>query len=140
MFSNRDRKILSPLFSLFGPMPLFLIEKYLPHPSFAEEIFKLLIIIILLKAGKRNLVFIAVLCGVFFTLSESIFYLANILMVKNPQLFFERIFFTGILHVFTFSFLYLMGRRGRAGLIIGFLFNVLIHFSYNYWVLNYFHS
>ncbi len=139
MFSDKNKKVLAPLFALFGPMPLFVVERYLPHPAFAEEIFKLLITVMLLKAGKRNLVFISIMCGVFFTLSESIFYLANILIVKNPELFLERIVFTGILHTSTFAYIYLMGRKGRNWLISGFIMNIIIHFLYNYWVLHYFH-
>ena|ERR1035437_300449 len=127
------------LFSLVAPLPLLIIEKFLPYSFIIEELLSLIFVFILLgvqKDTKRNVLPFVILSGLLFTISEDIFYLVNIFAVSQNVLlvFFQRLFLTGILHIGTILIIYLFARKKRNWWLIGFIIAVLIHFFFNYLV------
>ena len=132
--------ILVLLFSLAAPLPLLVVEKFLPYPFVVEELIKLIFVLILIseeKKLKKNLFPVVVICGILFSISESIFYLLNILALQTYSVFFERIIFTGIVHISTFIIILFFARKKKYWWILGFMIAIIIHFLYNYLMLKY---
>jgi len=122
------------LLSLVAPLFLLPIEKVFSYPHIAEELVKLLLAILLIRIGreeKKKMGRESLAVGFVFALSESVFYLNNILTLGNPLVFFQRLFLTGILHGGTMIFLYFLGKRGCLGLAAGFILSVVIHYWFN---------
>lgn len=121
--------------------PLFLlpVEKVMPFPYFIEELAKLVIVGVIIKAENRTrriFVVWVILAGMLFTISESIFYLVNIFANGNLLLFPQRIFLTGTLHIFTFLLLYFLGRKNLYLLSVGYFIAVTTHWFFNIAVKN----
>lgn len=129
-----NKIILVLLFSVTAPLPLLVIEQFLPYPFVLEETFKLIAVVVLLTIphqNKRNLLPVAVLCGLLFAVSESIFYLLNLLPLQMYNLFWQRLLITGILHSLTIGIIFICGKRGTLWLLGGFILAILIHYFYN---------
>jgi RsiW-degrading membrane proteinase PrsW (M82 family) len=126
------------LVSLTAPLLLIPIEKIFPYPHLIEEPTKLLIVLVILtqeKQFRRPLVWVAFLAGVFFTLSESAFYLINIFALGDLSVFPVRLLATGMLHVGTIMLMYAAARKKNlAVLAFAFFLSILIHFGYNLWM------
>lgn len=125
------------LMSAIAPLLLISIENVLPYPYLIEELAKLLIVMVILHQEKqfnRKFFYIALLAGVLFALSESVFYLINIFALGDVSLFPKRLLATGVLHAGTIMLMYYGGRRNRAGLFLALLLSMVIHFGYNAWV------
>jgi hypothetical protein len=121
--------------ALTGPLILFPIEYLFPYPHVVEELFKLSVVLFVInieKISKRNFFWGAVSFGLLFVLSESIFYLINILASGQHGDFFLRITYTTPLHLGTVILLYL-GFRQRSyvwgGLAL--LLSIIFHYYYN---------
>ncbi|TXG77091.1 hypothetical protein E6Q11_03360, partial [Candidatus Dojkabacteria bacterium] len=68
--------------SFIAPLPIMVIEWLLPYPSVIEEIFSVIIVLLILKQEKflkKNLFIFVVLAGILFSISESFLYLNNII-------------------------------------------------------------
>jgi hypothetical protein len=125
------------LLSLIFPLILIPFEMFLPIPYLIEELAKLFIVFLIFRQERedgRNYFMILVTCGVFFTLSETMFYLINIFALGNLLLIPSRLALTGCLHVGTIGLIYLFGKKGGWMLVLGFVAAMLIHFGYNYWI------
>ena len=120
------------LLSLVGPLFLLPVEKIFPYPWLVEELFKLIIVWLILKSklGKNYLV-LAIFAGLLFAFSEAIFYLTNILALGNLGLFPQRLFLTSFLHSGTTLLIAVFGKKGGWWWITGFWGAVLIHGIYN---------
>lgn len=126
--------VLALLGSFSAPLFLLPIEKILPFPCLIEELIKLIIVGIIIKAEKKiknNFVVWIILAGMLFTLSESIFYLVNFFAKGNLLLFPQRIILTGILHIFTILTMYFLGRKNSYLLPLGYLIAVITHWFFN---------
>lgn len=126
--------ILALLFSLTAPLFLLPIEKILPHPHFIEEAVKLLIVLMILRAErkeKENFTVWVFMAGLLFAVSESIFYLVDIFALGDFMVFPKRLVLTSGLHVGTVMLMYFLGRKNYLGLVTGFAGAVLIHYFYN---------
>lgn len=131
--------ILGLLISLASPLLLLPIEKLLPYPHFIEEAVKLAVVVIMIRAEKEIKESLAVwvfTAGFLFTVSESILYLTNILALGNYMLFPIRLVLTGGLHTGTIMLMYVLGRKNNFGLLLGFMGAIIIHYSFNLWVIN----
>jgi hypothetical protein len=124
---------LNLLISLSAPLLLLPVEKLLPYPYVIEEAVKFFVASNLNKNNptKKITYFWAALCGLLFTLSESIFYLVNIFALGDIKLFFYRFAFTGILHTTTILLMLFLLRKGKFAAAAGIVFSVVIHYFYN---------
>ncbi len=123
------------VFSLAAPLPLLVIEHFLPYPFVIEELLKVILIYILInqeKKLKKNLFLYVIISGLFFSISESIFYLINIFAIQNYFIFFQRLLFTSILHICTLIIIYIFFKCNKYWWIFGFSLAIFIHFLYNY--------
>jgi len=120
------------LFSLAGPLFLLPVEKIFPYPWIVEELFKLVIVWLILKSkpGKKYL-FLAIFAGLLFAFSETIFYLTNIFALGNLAIIPKRIFFTSALHLGTVLLMAIFGKKRNFWWLVGFLGAVFIHWIYN---------
>lgn len=129
------------LLALIFPLLLIPVEKILPYPHIVEEIAKLALVLMIFYEEKRlnrHLSFFVLLSGIFFTLSESIFYLINIFSLGDLTMIPKRFLLTGILHMGTLIIIYLFGRKNNASLLIAIFFSIFIHYQYNLWAGNFF--
>ncbi len=127
------------LFAAFvAPLPILFIEWIIPIPSIIEELFTVLIVLLIYKQEKvlkKSLLKYLVLAGILFSVSEAILYLNNIFLNGNTNLFLIRLVFTTIIHTSNFIFIYLLGKKGVYWLILAFIIAVLIHYIYNKWIV-----
>lgn len=131
--------ILGLLLALASPLLLLPVEKILPYPHFIEEVIKLVIVGVIIKTEKqtkRNLWFWIFMVGFLFAISESILYLVNIFALGDLMAFPKRLVLTGGLHIGTVMLMYLLGRKKYAGLFVGFIIAIAIHYFFNIWVVN----
>ena len=129
--------VVALLLALASPFLLLPIEKLLPYPHFIEEAVKLLIVLMIIKAARQEKERFTVwvfMAGFLFAVSESILYLMNIFALGNFMLLPQRLLLTGILHTSTMMLMYFLGRKNYAGLAVGFVGAVLIHYFFNLWV------
>jgi len=119
--------LISFLYCLFAPLPLGLIEQVLPYPYLIEEFFKFFLI---KKNQEVTHWYFPIILGVIFSVSESIFYIANFFQLGNFYLFPLRLILTTILHILTFSLIYFF-RKNRSLSYFSLLLSIFIHFFYN---------
>jgi len=125
---------LALIISLSAPLLLLPVEKILPYPYIIEELLKLGVVFLILKAERRNKINLfrwIVFSGLILTFSESVFYLTNIFALGNFSLFPQRIVLTGTLHMGTMLILYFSIKKGYFRLISGVVAAILIHYFYN---------
>lgn len=124
------------LTALIMPLLLLPLEKILPYPFLIEEIFKALIILLIIKTVDFKKQIKAVFLFTFlFALSENLFYLGNFIALGLMRAFLQRFFLTIALHLFT-SFIILVSARKRLSFLpIGFVLAILVHFLYNRFVV-----
>jgi len=126
--------ILALLASFSAPLFLLPIEKLYPFPYLLEELVKLIIVEAIINAEKKikdNFVVWVILAGVLFTISESVFYLTNILANGNLILLPKRLILTGTLHLGTILLLYVFLKKNLFWAIVGLSSTILIHYFYN---------
>jgi len=126
--------IIALLISLAAPLFLLPVEKLLPYPHVIEELLKLVIVFLIYKSAKEtktDLLKWVVIAAVLFTISESVFYLANIFALGNISLFTQRLLLTGTLHLGTFLLLYFSIKKNYFWLAGGVTASILIHYFYN---------
>lgn len=119
--------LIAYLYCLFAPLPLGLLEQALPYPFIIEELFKYFLIKFFKDINKW---FFPILCGIIFSISESVFYLANFFQLGNFYLFPLRLLLTTILHSLTFSLLFVVKKNYWLSFLILFL-SIIIHYLYN---------
>jgi hypothetical protein len=133
---SKSRRALILVLALVGPLLLFPIELLVPWPYLIEELFKLFavwLILALERKDRRNYLIVAVLFAALFTLSESMFYLINILGVGKLGHFPLRLIYTIILHLGTTCLLYFGWKKQPLG-VIAFILAVVLHYLYNSWI------
>jgi len=124
--------VLAFLLSLAGPLFLIPVENIFPYPWLVEELFKLIIVWLILKSKPgRNYLLLAIFAGLLFAFSETVFYLVNIFALGNLGLVPKRLVLTSFLHSGTILLMAVFGKKGSWRWIIGFLGAVLIHGIYN---------
>ena len=119
--------LLATLYCLFAPLPLGLLEQFLPYPYFIEEVFKYFLIRSFKDVTKW---YFPILYGIIFSISESIFYLANFFQLGNFYLLPLRLLLTTLLHSLTFSLLFVVRKSYLLSFLVLFL-SIAIHYFYN---------
>lgn len=114
------------LFSLMGPYFLLIVEKFLPYPYIVEELYKFFL------AKSADSTKTAIILGLLFSISESIFYLFNLTYFQNPNLFLSRFLLVTPMHITTILVMQYFTKRGRlwpfglaSGILIHYLFNLM---------------
>ncbi len=132
---NHPSLYLLPIFALITPFALLPVEMLLPFPFVVEEIAKASLLIPLLSVKRINQqIQLAILVGIFFTLSESVLYLFNIYATGTPMLFIQRLLLTGALHTGTILTMFFVTKIDRRLLPIGVIITMIIHFFYNQYI------
>ena len=76
----------SPLLAAIGPFLLWPIELFLPYPFVLEEIFKGVLVYLILGSGvRRTQEKLIILSALLFSFSESVMYIINIFLVGNTN-------------------------------------------------------
>ena len=123
------------LFGAILPFILWPIEYFLPFPYLIEEAAKGVFAYLIIRMVERPLQWrIAALFGLLFALSESVFYIFNILLVGTSITYFERLALTIPLHAGTMVLILLFGQKKREFIPIGVLIAVIIHYYFNLFV------
>lgn len=124
---------LIPAICLAAPLFLLPIEWLLPYPAIVEEVFKAVLVLIILRISSKHLqIKVAILAGLLFALSESIFYLGNFLTQGNIPVWFVRLALTSLLHCLTFLVILVPAQKGKILIIPGLMLAILIHLLYNF--------
>lgn len=110
--------------ALVSPFFLLLIEKYIPYPYIIEEIFKFYL------AKKSDSTKSAIILGILFSLSESIFYVFNPSYILNPKLFIARITLVSAMHATTIIVMYYFLNKNKLW-PIGLALAITIHYMFN---------
>lgn len=121
------------LLSLFAPFIIWPVEQFFPRPHIVEELAKALILLPFVGSefSKKKKLALALLAGVLFGFSESIFYIGNILTEGNPGTYLTRLLLTIPLHGFTYLVIAGSGAINKKLMIAGFLISVVIHYYFN---------
>jgi hypothetical protein len=129
-----------PILAIIFPLVLLPVEAVFPYPYIIEELFKTLLVLMILKiSGKTLQIKIATLLGFFFSASENIFYLSSPFLYASPIVFIERFFLVSSLHIFTILFILILTQKNRLFLFPAILLAMLAHYLYNQNVLLLFH-
>jgi|GEM_PF-1673519 len=124
--------LLLPLFSLVAPLLLWPIELFLPYPYVIEELAKAVFVLFLLRINnKKNQIYMSILLGALFALSETALYITNILLSGNTQILFQRLVLTIPLHVLTLTLILILGQKNKWLILLGLLISGLIHYYFN---------
>lgn len=129
---------LIPLISATGPMLLWLVELYAPYPFIVEEVFKGIIVYLILKEKAAHQEKLVIISALLFSISENFLYIFNFSMVGNINIFLLRLVLTTFMHTATFLIIYQAGRRNIAWLPIGVILGGLVHYFYNELISNFF--
>ncbi|MEN8252804.1 MAG: PrsW family glutamic-type intramembrane protease [Patescibacteria group bacterium] len=126
--------VLVLIFSLFGPFFLLPLEQFLPWPHIFEELFKLIVVVFLVRAenqNKKNYFIYLILAAAIFSTSESILYLMNFFLLWNIDNLFSRLILTSLLHLTTSIIIYFGVKSGKGRTLFALLFAIVIHYLYN---------
>jgi hypothetical protein len=134
--------VLALLFAGIAPLPLLVVERFLPYPFIFEELVKYGVVWLMLKPDISSIRQSGegmqsrqwgkvVLAAVLFTFSESSFYLVNYFALGLPTLFFLRLAISGCLHLATFLWLAFCLPKGKWWAVSGLFLAMLCHAVWN---------
>lgn len=123
------------LFGAIMPFILWPIEYFLPFPYVVEELAKAILVIAIIKYTDRPMqVRIAAFSGLLFAISESVFYIFNILLVGTSITLLQRLLLTIPLHVGTILIILFFGMKRKEFIPIGVVIAGIIHYYFNLFV------
>jgi len=115
-----------------SPFVSWPIEKLLPYPYLIEEIVKALLLFFFANyKSLKNKLESALVVGISFAISESVFYSFNIYSTNNFQVMGLRLFLTTLLHFATSLLIILPVKKNKAWILAGLSLAILLHFLYN---------
>ena len=124
--------MLIPLFASMAPFLIWPIELIFPYPYIVEELVKGLFVLFILKSPSNAVkIRLAILVGLFFSFSESVLYMSNILLVGTLWTFVERLLLTFPLHIITTLLILLSGMKKKELLPLGVITAMLMHYLFN---------
>lgn len=124
--------ILILIFSLISPVLIIPIAKLLPYPYIVEEVFKAIVVLMVLKVSKVSLHWkLLVISGLVFSLSESILYLGSVFGNGHSLLFAKKLLSTTFLHVATLFIIYTPTLINRRLIGLSLPLAMYIHFLFN---------
>lgn len=110
--------------ALIFPFILLLVEKLLPYPYIVEELCKFYL------AKKADSSKTAIVLGLVFSLSESVFYFLNPVYSLNANLFAFRLLLVSAMHITTVLVMYYFSKR-KSLWPIGLILAIFIHYLFN---------
>lgn len=120
------------LTALTAPLILMPIEKLLPYPYVIEELIKLILVLFILKYLNKKLYLIfIIISGLFFSLSESLFYLGSAYGAGYAFLFGSKLGFTLFVHLFTLLLFYFSCLKSKKLLFFSLPVAIFFHFFLN---------
>jgi len=124
---------------LILPMVLIPAVFCIGYSEVIEEIAKTMVILFLiLNLPKfKWQIFITIMFGFLFGLSENILYLNNIFQIGNFSIFWQRFFTTIPMHIATSLIILFFGLFGKKFIFVGLLMSIVIHFLFNLLILNF---
>ena len=127
---------LIPLIAAIAPFILWPIEIFFPYPHIVEEITKSMLLFPILGYNNQVMkVKYAVLIGIIFAFSETVLYIFNIANSGNLTILFTRLIITTLLHTLTTLTIIIPAMKDRRLIILGLFMAILIHYSYNLYIL-----
>ncbi|MEE8131666.1 MAG: PrsW family glutamic-type intramembrane protease [Candidatus Paceibacterota bacterium] len=117
-------------------LPLFLIPiiKIIGYSEIIEEIAKAMVVffVVLELPTFRKKIAGAIIFGLIFALSESIFYLTNIFQLGDFSIFWQRLVLTTPLHIITALVILLPALKNKFLIFAGLFFAIIFHLLFNY--------
>lgn len=122
-----------PIISSVSVYIALFLESFLPYPYLVEEFIKAILIFPLTrKRGKY--IYLAILIGFFFGLSEAFLYSFNLFLVSSFEFLILRIFSSMFLHTITSIVFYYISRLHKYSFVLALITTIVIHFGYNYYL------
>ncbi len=127
---------LAPLALAFFAFPVYLIEILLPYPYFVEELTKFLVVYFLIKKEEdlKARIRIALVSGLLFSLSESLFYFSLAANTSGINAILIRLTFTTILHSSTIV-LMASALKNKVLLFTSLFVSIAVHYLFNLFIL-----
>lgn len=123
-------------------LPIFLIPlvKTLGYSEIVEEITKVLVVLFLILKipTHKAQIFIGVIFGFLFGLSENFLYLNQIFQLGDFNVFWQRFLWTVPMHIITVLVILFAGMGRKWFLIFGFIGAVILHALFNSIVTEFF--
>jgi hypothetical protein len=118
--------------ALAGPLLLLPMEKAFPYPYIAEELAKVIFVILILRLPPRAFqIKLAVFIGFLFAFSENFFYLPSFIENGNFYLFFQRFTLTSLLHILTILIILIPSQKRRYLIFPAAILAMIAHYFYN---------
>lgn len=132
-FSNTIKIVFLIMAGLVLPIILIPIIKFIGYSEIIEEIAKALVVLFLiLKLPSFKIkILLGVIFGFLFGVSESMFYLNNIFQLGDFSVFWQRIFWTVPMHIFTVLIIVFSGLASKKFLIFGLAGAIISHVLFN---------
>lgn len=123
------------LIALFGPFIVWPFEFFIPYPFVVEELFKFILVKTIIKntadfSDGFKTVFV---CGLLFTISETVLYILKINAYGDIRLLLTRFISTGLLHTATFVIIFIATKKKHYW-TFGLLTAMLLHYLYNLYI------
>jgi len=115
---------------LSSPLILFPIINFFNYSIIIEELLKAIIVFFLISKIKYKIKYL-IIFAFLFGLSETIFYINNIVAIGDYNLFIYRFLFTIPMHIFTMLTIYSFYKIKKVYIILGFIFAIIIHYLFN---------
>ena len=121
-----------PLVGLILPFLCWTIELILPYPYIIEELGKAVFVFFVWQLPRQSRrIKVTILMGIFFTLSEMVFYLFNFSFTGSMPLFFLRLLLTTTLHITTLLIILLPTIKSKKLILLSFPLAMAVHYLYN---------
>lgn len=118
---------------LLLPLLLFPIIALVGYSEIIEEIAKACVVFFLVfkLPHTRHKISAGILFGFLFGLSESVFYLANIVPAGDFSIFWQRMIWTVPMHMTTVLIIVFSGMKDRTYVLVGTVVATIVHLLYN---------
>ena len=130
-----EMAVLAGLMSLASPLILWPIEYFLPYPYLIEEVFKFILVGMVVSQEiktKERLAGWVVLIGIGVAISETMFYLMNFNLLGSLSSLGYRLLLTNSMHLSTVWLLYVSSRKGGTWKWVGLVGAIVIHYGFNW--------
>ncbi len=137
-FSNIIKIIFIIILGFILPLLLIPVIKLVGYSEIVEEISKALVVLFLISklSSWKIKIFIGIIFGFLFGLSETMFFLNNIFQLGNFSIFWDRFFWTVPMHIITVLIMIISVLAGRKFLFFGFIGAIIFHLFFNFLIIN----
>lgn len=126
--------------ALVFPVIIFPIARIFGQSEVFEEIAKGLIVLFVIHklSGKKDKILAAAIAGLLIGFSECFFYLLRFAENLNKTGFYEKIFFSVPLHVFTIILILLVSLKNKWLILPGVAVSIVVHLFFNRYLIYWF--